>query len=606
MKPELISTRVVGASLLVLAVIAAMWVAADFLKPVALAVLLAFVIEPLVQAMIKRGVPRLASVIVALFVIFSALGVTGYVVSQQLVTLADELPAYEANIKAKMAVFKLNARSPLSKVNEVAERVEETLDEPAEPTTKVEVVDRERPFERFRSMLEPFHIVVEWGGIVLLLLFFLLLNLDDLKDRIVRLVGRSRVGVTTKTLAEIAQRLSRYLTAFSVFNVINGVIVGLGLWALGLPFAVLWGFLAVILRFIPYVGPAIAFILPSVFAIAHFDGWMRPALVIGLYIAWEIVLNSIEPFVYGKSIGVTSLGMLVSALFWTWLWGPLGLLLATPLTVCLAVIGQFVPGLHFLSILLREEVEIDDDMKLYQRLLRRDTDGALAVLEESLEKRNGEEPVFDFVIIPALSRAEQDRSRAALDEDDVRFIWSFTRDWIDELSERAPAGRGPDNDAGQELMSAEPPAPPKTIVGVAAESEADGLVVLMVRHALARAGFEMQVCSTEGTPLTIAERVAELEPDLVLLSHLPPMGITRARYLIKRLGSTLGSVPLVFGYWEAGADPTAISEQMRSVAANRTVLTVSTAVETIAGLISPRSGATEMLAAPPREKVELA
>lgn len=580
----------VVSSLLVLAVIAGMWVAADFLQPVALAVLLAFVIEPLVRWMVKRRLPRTPAVIISLLIVFAALGVVGYVVSQQLVTLADELPRYEANIKGKIAIFKPSASSPLSKVSDVAGRVEDTLETQTEPVAKVEVVERHRPFERVRAMFEPFHVIVEWGGIVLLLLLFLLLNLEDLKDRIVRLVGRARVGVTTKTLNEIGQRLSRYLTAFSVFNVINGVIVGLGLWALGLPFAVLWGFLATVLRFIPYVGPAIAFVLPAVFGFAHFDGWMKPTLLIGLYLLWETILNSFEPFVYGKSVGVSSLGMLVSALFWTWLWGPLGLLLATPLTVCLAVIGQYAPGLSFLSILLREDVEIDDDMKLYQRLLRRDGDGALAFLDKSLVKSTSLEAIFDRVLIPALSRAEQDHARGALDDGDVQFIWDFTNDWLDDLADRKPGELAVALTMDErEIREATEPC---RIVGVSAASQADALVLKMVQLVLAQCELRMEVVPPGKTPLDTAEQVASLQPELVLLSHLPPVGLTRARYLIKRLGARLGQLPLFFGHWEASADATELSETMRLVSANRTVLTVAAAAEAVLDHVHPRKPAS--------------
>ena len=210
----------------------------------------------------------------------------------------------------------------------------------------------------------------------------MLMGREDLSDRIVGLFGHRQVSLTTRTMEEIGQRISRYLATFALVNSGFGLVIGVGLWLIGVPFAVLWGCLAAMLRFIPYVGPAVAFVLPLVFSFAHFPGWTQPLEVVALFAVVEVALNSfLEPVIYGKTTGVSALGLLVAAMFWTWLWGTMGLLLSTPLTVCLAVLGKYVPSLRFFAALLGEEAELEPDVRLYQRLVALDRDGATEVVD---------------------------------------------------------------------------------------------------------------------------------------------------------------------------------------------------------------------------------
>ena len=221
---------------------------------------------------------------------------------------------------------------------------------------------------------------------MLILVLFMLMGREDLSDRIVGLFGHRQVSLTTRTMEEIGQRISRYLATFALVNSGFGLVIGLGLGLIGVPYAVLWGCLAAMLRFIPYVGPAVAFVLPLVFSFAHFPGWAQPLEVVALFGVVEVVLNSfLEPVIYGKTTGVSALGLLVAAMFWTWLWGTLGLLLSTPLTVCLAVLGKYVPSLRFFATLLGEEAELEPDVRFYQRLVALDRDGAIEVVEAAAE-----------------------------------------------------------------------------------------------------------------------------------------------------------------------------------------------------------------------------
>ncbi len=233
--------------------------------------------------------------------------------------------------------------------------------------------------DRLRSATGPYLEFLGVGSFVLILVLFMLMGREGLSDRIVGLFGHRQVSLTTRTMQEIGQRISRYLATFALVNSGFGLVIGLGLWLIGVPFAVLWGCLAAMLRFIPYVGPAVAFILPLVFSFAHFPGWAKPLEVVALFAVVEAALTSfLEPVIYGKTTGISALGLLVAAMFWTWLWGTMGLLLSTPLTVCLAVLGKYVPSMWFFAALLNEEAELEPDVRFYQRLVALDREGAIA------------------------------------------------------------------------------------------------------------------------------------------------------------------------------------------------------------------------------------
>ena len=289
--------------------------------------------------------------------------------------------------------------------------------------------------QRLETTVGPYIESLGVGSFVLILVLFMLMNREDVSDRLVRLFGQRRVSLTTKTMEEVGQRISRFLAVMVMLNSSFGLIIGLGLWAIGVPYAILWGFLAGTLRFIPYVGAAISFVLPLIFSIAFFEGWREPILVFALFAVIETVANSfLEPIIYGKTTGVSALGLLVAAMFWTWLWGGLGLLLSTPLTVCLAVLGKYVPGLRFFATMLGEEPALEPGVRFYQRLLAMDQDGATAIIEEAMKKQHRIE-IFEEYLIPTLARCERDRMQEDIDEREQVFIWRVIGDLLDDLAE---------------------------------------------------------------------------------------------------------------------------------------------------------------------------
>ena len=564
------------------AIVFIMYVAAEVLKPLALAILLSFILAPLVQWVVRRGLPRSSSVALVLILVFTVVGGVTYVVGGQFASLADQLPTYQANIQKKLVALRPQNDSALDKARQAISSIERSL-RPADAdyATPVRIVSENAKVAQLQSLFGPFHVTLAFGGVVLLLLIFVLIESNDISDRIVQLVGWGKIGVTTKTMTQIGHVLSRYLATLALFNLAFGVVIGLGLWAIGLPSPALWGLLAAVLRFVPYLGTIVSFSLPEIISIAHFPGWTQPILVIALFGGAELIANSIEPLVYGKSTGISPIGLLVAALFWTWLWGGLGLLLANALTVCLAVVGQSTSGLGFLGTLLRHEVEVADDLRWYQRVLHRDQDGAIALLDQALKSRPLER-VCDEIIIPTLARAEQDHHDGFLEKRDVVFIWRVVRDWLDDLADRDDIALTASSPAPAEHMEPirvrpTPEIAKQELVGIATDGGGDALILRMLNLLLKPSGVRLTILSATGSPLRVSDKVEQLECGLIVMSHLPPLGLTRTRYLIKRLRARHPDIPMVVGFWDVKADPVQVAEQLRSSSAYHVALSVAAA-----------------------------
>jgi predicted PurR-regulated permease PerM len=563
--------------------IIAMWWMAEFFQPVALAVLLGFVLTPLVKWLESHlRLPRAAAVLVTIAIVSVGIGGVGYVVVRQMISLAAQLPSYQGTIREKLSGLRPNPDSTVSKLTRVAQDVEHSLAPVEEKVAsqkpvEVHIQNDSSPIGQFSTILGPFHEIAGLGGIVALLLVFLLIERDEIGDRIVQLAGRGKLSMTTRTMSQIGRRVSKYLATFSLANLCFGLVVATMLWLLGVPYATLWGTLAGLLRFIPYVGPMVAFTLPTIFSLAYFKGWTWPLLIVGCYVVLELIINSIEPMLYGKTTGVSALSLLVAALFWTWLWGPLGLLLSTPLTVCLLVVGSQVADLSFLGTLLRDDLEIEDDLRLYQKLLHRDQEGAIAFLDELAASRPLDR-VFDGVVLPALSRATLDHEQGGLERRDLVYTWGVLRLWLDELevpgAEDVAAATASD-------------APPRHLVGVACRGISDALALRMLAKLLGPNGPALQAIEAFGSPLVLADQVAEMEPSLIILSHVPPVGVVEARYLAKRLHTTLPEIPLLVGHWDQAADPMT-TDWMKTMVNFRTVTTLSAARAAILEHLAPQ------------------
>jgi len=570
---------------LILAVIAAMSLAAEVLKPLALSVLLSFALAPLAGFFERRRVPRSVAVLLTVGLALGSLSGISYVVVRQLSMLANQLPDLQPRIQMKVDFLKPSNDMAFYRAQKVAGDVAKSLDTPVvkgHEAMDVRVVEEPTFRQRLQGAVGPYLEFIGVGVFVLILVLFILMNREALGDRIVQLFGQRQINLTTRTMSEIGQRISRYLAMITLINAGFGLIVGLGLWAIGVPYAVLWGCLAAMVRFIPYVGSAVAFGLPLVFSIAHFPGWRQPLEVVAFFAVVEVALSYLEPVIYGKTTGVSALALLVAAMFWTWLWGLLGTLLSTPLTLCLAVLGKYVPSLGFFATILGEEAELDQNIRFYQRLVSLDQDGATAVVDAALKERPRAE-VFDQVLVPALSNAERDAARGELDESDMAFIRRVIGEILDDLdgTEDLSVKTAVQPGEGAPVRAnGKPAAPPFEVAGVAASGTSDALTLRMLEQLLAPSKCTLVTIEGAGSPMHLADRVAEVSPAMVILSHLPPEALAQARYQVRRLRARFAGLPIVVGRWgEAGSD--AASAGLSGVGATHVAFTLADARDKI-------------------------
>ncbi len=538
---------------LILGVIMAMSLASEVLKPLALSILLAFALTPISRFLEKRGLPRVAAVVLTLLLALGSLGGIGYVVGKQMSSLVVHIPEYKDRIQEKIdLVLNQEQGSALKKAEGVVNDVSKSLSQrpnASTDVTDVRVIQEPTFRERLQSAVGPYLEFLGVASFVFVLVLFMMLSREDLRDRILQLFGHSRVSLTTRTMNEIGHRISRYLATFAAVNSCYGVVIGLGLWTIGLPLAVLWGTIAALTRFIPYVGPAVAFALPLLFSVAYFPGWLAPLEVFLLFAVIETLLNSfLEPIIYGKTTGVSALGLLVAAMFWTWLWGMLGLLLSTPMTVCLAVLGKYVPSLGIFATMLGEEADLDPDVRFYQRLLALDRDSAEEVVEAML-KTKPRSKVFDTVLIPTLSRAERDAASGLLEEQDLAFFWGVVGEIVDDLEGIPEVTRDSVAQTKVEVV-----APSPSILGVAVSDTGDEVALKMLAQLLAVRGLTLEILASTSTPMLMAERIAERDPAVVVLSHLPPHGLTSARYQVRRIRARFATLPIVVGRWSESGE----------------------------------------------------
>jgi predicted PurR-regulated permease PerM len=533
---ELPVVNILGSAILVMAFV--YWARA-VLIPLALAVLLTCLLHPVVTRLQRLGLSRVPSVLLVVLLASALLGGIGWVVMGQLTTLAHDLPQYESNIKRKIAdLHQLGKGGVIERVQRFIQDIAAALDgeqpdaRPPQQNDKPIPVVVQPPSVLWQ--LPSLFDALANAGLVVVLVIFMLIDHADLRNRLIRLAGYGRLTLATRALDEVVQRISRYLQMQSIINGSYGIALALGYFLIGVPYAFFWGFLAATLRFIPYVGPVLAAAFPIVLSLAAFDGWVQPLLVISLVLILELVSNGLlEPLLYGQSTGVSEVALMVAIAFWTWLWGPVGLLLATPLTVCVSVLGRYVPQLEFLKILLADEPVLEAHAAYYQRLLAKDQDEAAAIVDDAL-RAQALDAVYDQVLIPALVVAKRDREQGALAAEDLQYIVQATRAIIEDVGAqslpRAPAPvTDPPGDAADALQ------PPVPILGCPARDEVDELALLMFRQLLEPSRYMLEVVSAEVLTAAGFPLVEQHRAELVCIAALPPGATARTRSLCKQL-----------------------------------------------------------------------
>src|ERR1700739_1131828 len=468
-------------------VIAALYFARVVLIPFALAVLFTFILTPVVRLLERAHLGRaFSSLLVVLLTLGACVGL-GWTVSKQFGQVVNQLPSYKLNIKEKLAslhwseshvlhnasetvteISKDLAAKPAASSSDSAQSLEATRSTnnraatPRQPVPVQVISPPSLPLESMQNILG----LLARALIVVVFTIFMLIRREDLRNRLISLIGHGHIHLITQTLDEASSRVSKYLLMQFLVNIGYGIFIGMGLYFIGLPGALLWGVIVGILRFLPYVGPPLGGIMPLLLSMAVFDGWSKPLLVLGLFAITELgISNLIEPMLYGAHTGISSLAIVMAAIFWTAIWGPIGLVLSTPLTVCLLVVGRHVPQLRFLHILLGDEPPLTPESRFYQRLLAMDHEEAREVLQKCLTEMSIED-LYENVMIPALALAEQDRHQNLLQDENEKFINQSTRELIDELWEPRN-GEGQHDSEGEGSLEIPPkvaaPHPPRPL-----------------------------------------------------------------------------------------------------------------------------------------------
>jgi predicted PurR-regulated permease PerM len=711
-------------------VVAALYFAQEVLIPLALAVLLCFLLAPLVTRLERYRLGRVASDVFVVCGAAAVLVALGWVVTAQLLNLADRMPQYEGEIIAKVQRVKGRfggGGGVTEKLGHVAKEIEQATTRPAsQPSTQESATQPAEasaapaatpqgpgqsdgasrpPKDPVRQIVEnpvgaaarevtkappeeappagttktnPLWVValpapvspvktlgsyvgyvaspLGTAGLVLVFVVFILLQREDLRDRMIRLVGHRDLNVTTAALDDAAGRISRYLLAQAIVNGTYGLAVAIGLWLIGhfvggesFPSFVIWGLLCAVLRFIPYIGPWIAAAFPITLSLAVYHGFGVFIWTTGLFVFIELLSNNLmEPYLYGASTGMSTVAVLVSAVFWTWLWGAVGLLMATPLTVVLVVIGKYVPQMRFLDILLGDEPVLEPPERVYQRLLAMDQEEATELARDYLTEMDLER-VYDEVLNPALSLAEQDRHRGRLDEQRQLFIRSAMRDMIEELGDEwrlrqdrtdaeamkeaaaatvaAAKGTGvvdtgsapvlkqllpsaltgsdggaqqPGNGHPAAASSDAADAPdrhapavrvPKdctvNVVITPAHDEADDISGLMLAQILEFRGYCASAQSVTKLASELVEAVEKKDAHVVVVSAMPPAAVAHSRYLCKRLHARFPDINMVVGLWTMKGDLKKAKERVTCVEAVQVTTSFKSALAHIGQMAQP-------------------
>ena len=545
-----------------------LYFARELLIPFAFALTLAFLLAPAVSRLEARRVPRVVAVVLSGIIAFAILCGVGYVVARQLLNVAVNLPTYRLSIQKKMSSVHSDAEQSMAKAMKAIEDISGDLAKSAgtseiqDPTKvpPVRVIDPNRTqVQSTAELLMGFLRPIGTLGVVIVFTIYLLMKREDLRYRILLLAGMGRINVMTQALQDAATRISQYLLLQAAVNAAYGILFGFGLFLIGIPNATLWGVLAGILRIIPYVGTTTSLVLPLIVSVAIFSTWWHPLMIIGLFLLLELTAtNFVEPWLFSSRTGISSLALLAMAIFWALMWGWPGLILSTPLTVCIVVLGRYVPQMSFLHTLLGTDAELSAEALFYERLLAMDQQEAHAVANRFLDGKPLVE-LYDSVLIPALSLVEQERHQGNLDDVRCNFFFLSIGELVAELTdyrqkevaEPARPARLPSRTTDEEDFA---------IVCISASDQADELTSQMLVQLMERASHQTLLLSAGSVSGEILDSLANEPNTVVFISALPPFAFSQARAICQRVRSHLPENRIVIGLWSPTEDPEATPE----------------------------------------------
>ncbi|HWX61672.1 AI-2E family transporter [Bradyrhizobium sp.] len=600
--PEDVASLVGAVALAILAVIivTVLYMGREVFVPVALAILLSFVLAPPVNFLERFRVPRTIAVVGLVLFAFAIIFALGSLIAAQLNRLAGDLPRYQTTIEGKIQSVRgvAGGSSTLERAAGMLQDLGKELDKPksgtstdapnsvpispAGPKSVAPVpVEVRQPdpsaLENLRSLIAPLVSPLATTGIIVIFVIFILLQREDLRNRLIRLAGSHDLQRTTAALDDAAGRLSRlFLNQLSI-NTGFGVLIGTGLWLVGIPSALLWGILATVLRFVPYIGSVIAAAFPLALAVAVDPGWSMLAWTALLFfVAEPIVGQVVEPMIYGRSTGLSPVAVVISATFWTALWGPIGLVVATPLTVCLVVLGRHVDRLAFLDVMFGDRPALSPPEIFYQRMLVGDPTEAAEKAEEFLKERSLS-TYYDDVALKGLQLAQSDLDRDALDLPRLMKIRDTVLEFVNDLSDqpdREPTGeqstRDTEAEAAVEAVDADPAYADLAVLGrtdlapewqgehpvlcISGRTPLDEAAAIMLAQLCTVHGLAARVEGPDALATTNIFRLETTGVALVCFSYLNTTNAAHIRYAVRRIRRKLPRAIIMVGCWTLGDD----------------------------------------------------
>ena len=596
-------------------IVAVLYFAREVLVPLALATLFGFLLSPVVRWLERHRFGRVPAVLFITALFFGVVGLVGWLAFTQVIDLANQLPRYQGNIQAKVDAFRgrggsLNTAAAV--IENIAKKTADASSEaaaeaknlpvppllaapaPARPDGSdkspwsVRVLEPPAsPPQLIRNLFGPLLGPLAVAGLVVIFTVFILIQREDLRDRLLHLAGPTHLPQTTQAVDDASRRVSKYLLMQVAVNLTFGAAIAGGLLLIRVPNAALWGVLAAVLRFVPYIGVWMSALAPLAISMAAFKSWWPMAETGALFVVLELATgNALEPWLYGSSTGLSPMAVMVSATFWTWLWGGVGLLLSMPLTVCIVVLGRYVPQLEFLHTLLGDEPVIPPQARLYQRLLAQDEEEAVQLVDEYLTSHPVSE-FYDEVLIPTLNQAQVDCRQGNVDDDHRQFIRQTVRTLLDDLRDRPPDALAPPaEDAGAPAAPAPEPkgrtAPlPMRVLIVPVKTEEDELAGMMLAHLLALGGVGSETLSAKTLANETLAAVTATGVGMVCLSAVRPFAVMQARYLAKRLRTGFPDLKILIGLWDGKRPAAGSHRNLQSAPTDWVVDTLAEAISQV-------------------------
>jgi predicted PurR-regulated permease PerM len=589
---------------IVFAIVGVLYLAREILIPLAFAIVLSMIVAPAVGLPQKLRIGRVPSALFVFVIASCSAGAIGWVIFNDFIEVAIGLPQYRENIDRKLQAFNAPGTSALSRaadsVKELSNQLSTVKSVPPpsdlpppssssiQPPVGPHAVTRPMPVQVVKApandldyaadLLKPIIRPLAVSGMVLIFTLYLLIEHHDLRNRIFRLAGMGQLNLMTQALDDATKRVSRYLMLQLLVNLCFGVVWGTGLYLIGVPYAALWGALAAILRLVPYVGSLVAAALPLILSLAVFNGLRSPVMVGVLYGALELTTgNFVEPWLYGTHTGISSLALLLTTVFWSALWGPAGLILSTPLTVCVVVLGRYVPRFSFLHVLLGDEAPLASEAQVYQRLLAMDDSEARAVMDRYL-KDHSLAQLYDSVLIPALTLAEQDRHKGALDPAREEFLFLSIKEILADLPDGSSDTSPEKAETSADIKAA---CPSGRVVCIPARDEADEIGAVMLSQLLELSGCNNLTFPVDSDLIHLMQSLKLSQDDVVCISAVPPFALSHAKTVCRQLRIHSPRTRIILGVWGFTGDAERALERFPAPRPDWLVTTLEQAISTV-------------------------